>query len=271
MVETIVNEFWLQAMVYAPKLLIAAGLLILSYYLARMLRAAMKRAYALRPIAPGAANLTIETAYWGVILIGIFLGLQQFFDVATFLAGLGLVGFAVGFALQDVIKNLAAGILLIMQGPFSVGEAIGVGVHEGTVEAITLRSIAIRTWDGRLVHIPNADLLNSPMVNFTRSPNRRAQVGVGVAYGSDLEKAKEIALRAISGLPGLQAQPAPQVVFTQLTPFAVEFMFYFWVDVNTSPLFDAQDFALRAIQKAFAQEGIEIPFPISGPANLPKP
>lgn len=264
MAEQILQEIWTQVTIYAPKFFMAAFLILLSYYLARMVRSILGRASKLRQIDPGAVNLGTEAAYWGVILLGVFLGLQQFFDVAGFLAGLGLLGFAVGFALQDVIKNLAAGVLLIMQGPFEVNEVIGVGAHEGTVEKISLRSIAIRTFDGLLVHIPNADLLTTPMINYTRSQKRRVQITVGVSYDSDLDKAKDTAIQAISGMEGLQAEPAPMVIFKEFSPYAIEFTLFIWVDVSVRGVLAAQDYGVRIIQKAFQEAGIHLPFPVNG-------
>jgi small-conductance mechanosensitive channel len=267
MVEDILNEMWLQITIFTPKFFMAAILILLSYYLAHLVRSVLSRAAKLRPLGTGAANLGIEAAYWGVMMLGIFLGLQQFFDVGGFLAGLGLLGFAVGFALQDVIKNLAAGILLIMQGPFAVGETIGVGVHEGTVEAISLRSIALRNFDGRLVHIPNSDLLTTPMINYTQSPKRRVQITVGVSYDSDLEQVKETAIQAISQIPGYQETPAALVVFNEFNPFAIEFTLYYWVDVNVTGVLGAKDYGVRVIQKAFVEAGIQMPYPVSGAAS----
>ncbi len=103
--------------------------------------------------------------------------------MTAFLTGLGILGFTVGFALQDVMKNFAAGVLLLLQKPFRVGESISVAGFDGTVTAIDLRSTEIRTFDGRIVILPNADVLNHAIVNFTRSAHRRIELPVSVAYG----------------------------------------------------------------------------------------
>jgi small conductance mechanosensitive channel len=93
--------------------------------------------------------------------------------VTAFLTWLGIIGFTVGFALQDVMKNFAAGIILLIQKPFSVGEVIGVNGFDGTVLEITLRTTEMKALDGRLVTMPNADVLSNPIINYTRADRRR--------------------------------------------------------------------------------------------------
>jgi small conductance mechanosensitive channel len=110
---------------------------------------------------------------WSITIAGTITALERFFPVTAFLAGLGIIGFTVGFALQDIMKNFASGVILLLQQPFHVGETIGVKGFDGTVLAIDLRATEIKAADGRVVILPNADVLANPC----RMPPSRAWCG----------------------------------------------------------------------------------------------
>jgi len=245
-----------------PKLVTALLIFLVSLYLAKLVSGLLRRVLARRQVNAGAEQLLSETTRWGIIIYGSVMALQQFADVTAFLAGLGILGFTVGFALQDVMKNFAAGVLLLLQKPFRIGDDISVAGFEGTVTAIDLRSTEIRTFDGRAVIVPNADVLNQVIVNFTRSVNRRIELPVGVAYGSDLEQVQTLALEAIGQVPGLLADPTPQVVFRNFGDSSINFVIFYWVDTNQVSLFTAQDVGLKLVNRAFKKHNINIPYPV---------
>jgi small conductance mechanosensitive channel len=221
----------------------------------------LRRVLERRQVNSGAERLISETVRWSIIVYGTIMALQQFADVTAFLAGLGIIGFTVGFALQDVMKNFASGVLLLLQKPFRIGDTISVADFDGTVTAIDLRSTEIKTFDGRTVIVPNADVLNHAIVNFTRSVNRRVELPVGVAFGSDLEQVQRLATGAIGQIPGLLNEPAPQVVFRNFGESALNFVVYYWVDTSKISLFAAQDAGLKLINKTFEEHHINIPYP----------
>lgn len=245
-----------------PKLAVALLIFLVSLYLAKLVSGMLLRVLEQRKVNSGAERLVSETVRWSIIVYGSVMALQQFADVTAFLAGLGILGFTVGFALQDVMKNFAAGVLLLLQKPFRIGDNISVAGFDGTVTAIDLRSTEIRTFDGRTVIAPNADVLNHAIINFTRSVNRRVELPVGVTYGSDLEQVQNLAMEAIGQVPGLLADPAPQVVFRNFGDSSINFTIFYWVDTAQIGLFAAQDAGLKLIKRAFQEQGIEIPYPI---------
>jgi small-conductance mechanosensitive channel len=200
---------------------------------------------------------------WTVIIFGILLAFQQAgIEITAFLAGLGIAGFTIGFALQDVSKNFVAGILLLLQQPFDLGDAIEVGDYAGTVTEINLRDTVVRTFDGRPVSIPNGDVFTSAIVNFSRTSSRRIDLDVGVAYGTDLKQAKEIVLQTLAELPGVVDDPAPVVVYHTFGGASIDMTIYYWLDLNEIGYFEGQSEGLMAINTAFEQAGIEIPYPI---------
>ena len=197
-----------------------------------------------------------------MIVFGVITALQRFFDVTAFLAGLGILGFTVGFALQDVMKNFAAGVILLIQQPFHIDEVIGVSGFDGTVLEIDLRSTEMRALDGRIVILPNADILASPIINYTRANRRRIELPVGVGYDTDIEVARNVVLEAIQDVPGYISEPAPLVGFSNFGDSALELNTFFWIDTSKTNPIAAKDSAFSLIKNALDKQGIDIPFPI---------
>lgn len=245
-----------------PNLLTALAIFVVSLYLARGLSRLVRRVLERRKAPEGVTQLLAELTRVSVIAIGGITALQRFFDVTAFLAGLGIIGFTVGFALQDVMKNFAAGVILLIQQPFNVDEVIGTAGFDGTVLKIDMRSTELKALDGRIVSIPNADILAHPIVNYTRAERRRVELPVGVGYATDTETARRVVLEALQGVPGFVPEPAPMVGFSNFGDSALELNTYFWIDAaQTNPL-AAKDAAFSLIKNALDEEKIEIPFPI---------
>ncbi|RIK31347.1 MAG: hypothetical protein DCC56_03950 [Anaerolineae bacterium] len=259
--ENYLETFMKNVVSNIPNLIAALLIFLISVYVGRLLGNIIWRVLAARKAPEGVTHLLTQFTRWTFIVFGAIAALQRFFDVTAFLAGLGLVGFTVGFALQDVMKNFAAGIILLLQQPFQVGEAIGVKDFDGTVLGIHLRTTEMKTFDGRIVTLPNADLLANPIVNYTRADRRRVEIPVRISYQADPEIARQAALEAIQMVPGMVNDPEPVVGFSTFDDSALKLNAYFWIDTSkTSPLI-AKDDALKRMKSALEQKGIEIPFP----------
>jgi small conductance mechanosensitive channel len=245
----------------APKLISALLIFVLSLYFARLLSNFLKRVLQRRRAPAGVVQLLGQLALWSIIVAGIITALQQFVDVTAFLAGLGILGFTVGFALQDIMKNFAAGVILLVQQPFHVGETIGVKGFDGTVLAIDLRSTEMKATDGRIVILPNADVLANPIINYSRANQRRVELSLNLSHASEPDSVRQIILKAIESVPGFIKEPAPVIVFNSLTDHAVELNANFWVDVTKNDPFHAKDAVLLNVMSAFSEQGIEIPHP----------
>jgi small-conductance mechanosensitive channel len=257
------NILLAQFLAFLPRLIAALVIFLLSLFLAGLVSKAIRRALKLRKNSHKADELITKTIHVSISIFGVLLALQQIgFNVSAFLAGLGILGFTIGFALQDVSKNFVAGLLLYLQQPFAIGDDIEVSGHAGKVQDIDLRATQIRTFDGRLVLIPNADVFNHAMINFSTYPTRRIELTVGVAYNTDLEQARQAVLETIASIPGVQADPAPQVIYNRFDASAIDFTLYFWVQLDQLGFLAAQDAAVTRIKTAFEQAGIEIPYPI---------
>jgi small conductance mechanosensitive channel len=252
---------------FLPRLGLGIGVFLLAIWLsnlvarwARWARRSMEK----RDTDPEVVVLFRLLIRWGLRVLGLVIALEMIAPgrFGSLIAGLGVAGFTIGFALQDVAKNFVAGIILLWQQPFEIGHTISVGDYTGTVLGISLRTTEVRTLDGRHVLIPNGDVLTSPIENFTKPDRRRVEILIGISSDSDLDHVSRTALEAIQTITGLLLDPAPMVVFKNFGDFAIQFGLYYWVDTQLVGYLDAQNEGFTQIKKAFEREAIEMPYPI---------
>lgn len=257
-------EIWLDRLLtFLPKLFAALVILVLGLYVAGLVSNIVLRWLKRREVDGEVALLLARISRWGLVALAVTMALQQVgFQITAFLAGLGAVGFALGFALQDVSQNLVAGILLLLMQPFDIGDLIEVQGYTGVVEDVNLRATELRTLDGRLVLIPNADVFTASIVNFSRTPRRRVDLEVGVGYDSDLQQVQEVTLQAMRALPFVLNDPAPIVWFHTFGDSSINLTVYFWIEAADLLVPEARSRALQALFQAYNAAGIDIPFPI---------
>jgi small conductance mechanosensitive channel len=246
---------------FLPNLFVALLILVGSIYLSRLLSKLLWKALENRGADQDISRLICDLTRWIILVAGIISALQRFFDVTAFLAGLGILGFTVGFAMQDIMKNFVAGMILLIQQPFKVGDTIKVDEYDGVVQAINLRTTEVCTRKGLIVLIPNSDMLSNTITNYTRSNLRRIDIPVGVGYDSNPQITRQVILQAIQAIPEALLDPSPSVIFNNLGESSVDLTAYFWIDTNTISYFDALDRAFVNIKAALDEHGIEIPFP----------
>ena len=245
-----------------PNLLTALAIFIVSLYVARVFSNLLRRVLQQRRAPAGVTHLLAQLVLWSIVVAGVITALQRFFDVTAFLAGLGILGFTIGFALQDIMKNFASGVILLLQQPFHVGETIGVKGFDGTVLAIDLRATEIRAADGRVVILPNAEVLANPIVNYSRANHRRVEFSLNLSHTSEPGAVRQIILEAIERAEGYVSEPAPVIVFNSITDSAMELNANFWVDVSKNDPVHAKDMVLLRVKSLFNEQGIEIPHPV---------
>lgn len=253
-----------QAVLFLPRLAAALVVFVVSLYLSGLAAGGVSRALRVRKTDPELSLLLVRLTKGAVIVVGAIIALQQVnFDLTAFLAGLGIVGFTIGFALQDVSKNLAAGVLLLIQQPFNIGDAVEVGEHAGVVTDISMRATELRTWDGVRVLIPNGEVFVKATKIFSHAPRRRLTLRVGVAYNSDLDLVSRTVQSALESIPGVVTDdPAPKVVFENFGDSSINLSAYFWIDTEATGYWDAQDQSIKVVKSAFEKAGVEIPFPV---------
>lgn len=256
------QTFTQEALLFLPRLIVAiitfVATLLLSGAAARWAYQNTKKAIE----DEETRRLLAKIVRWGVVIVGTILALEQVnFDVTSFVAGLGIAGVTVGFALQDIARNFVSGILLLVRQPFNIGDAVEVAGHAGTVKEITTRDTVIETWDGIMEIIPNIDVFTNPIVNYSELPLRRRTVTIGLGYGQDVEQAKQIFLQAIRNVEGVQDEPAPEILAEGLGDSAMTLAARFWVNQETHNLFETHSWAVQAINDTAEREGIDLPYP----------
>ncbi|MGD2163304.1 MAG: mechanosensitive ion channel, partial [Anaerolineales bacterium] len=197
--------------VILPRLGLGLLVLLLAWVLSRWASRVLKKRMERRNADPEIVTLLQMLTRWGILILGVVLALEQIAPgrLTTLLAGVGIAGVTIGFALQDVAKNFVAGILLLISQPFELGDTIMVSEFTGKVTVINLRSTELREVDGRLVIIPNADIFVSSIINYTRSIERRVELKLTVTPDTDLEKAVSTGLGAVQGVAGVMQDPGP--------------------------------------------------------------
>lgn len=180
---------------------------------------------------------------------------------ADLLGGLGFLGVAIGFAFQDILQNLLAGILLLLREPFSPGDQIKYKDFEGTVEAIETRATIIRTYDGRRVVIPNGEIYTNAVVVNTAREKRRSQYDVGIGYGDSIDQAKQVMVDAMANTEGVLDDPSPEVLTIDLAGSSVNLRARWWSAPERGEVIHTHDRVLTAIKIGLDKAGIDMPYP----------
>jgi MscS family membrane protein len=184
-----------------------------------------------------------------------------------FVAGAGVAGIAIGFAAKDTLSNLIAGILLIIDRPFEVGDRIEIwsapknSATWGDVIDIGLRATKIRTTDNIVIVIPNNEIMKRDIINYTTITDEiRVRIPIGIAYDADVKKAKEIIKNISLELDWVMHDPAPKVVVRSFGDSAVNLQARVWIKEPRKRI-DTISYITDRVKEVFEQEGIEIPFP----------
>lgn len=182
-------------------------------------------------------------------------------QVGPMLGALGIGGIALAFAAQDVLSNFIAGVLLQVRRPFQVGDEIRSGDYEGRVVDVNLRTVRMRTYDGLTVYLPNAEVLQSPIANFTKTPSNRTSLTVGVAYDSDLKQVRELLLDACAGAEGVLTDPEPEAWVEEFGDSSINIAVRYWHASDIASRWRARNAVAIALKAAFDEAGVVIPFP----------
>ena len=170
-----------------------------------------------------------------------------------------ILAFVIGFGMQDSFANLAAGIWLATLRPFDRGDVVSVSGLTGKVEEIGILSTTLITPDNTFITMPNRTIWGAPIINYTRFPIRRLSVSVGVAYGTDIGKAMEVAMNILKNHPKILKTPEPAVLVSELGDSSVNLELRGWV--NKADFAAVKADLVKTVYEVFTQENIEIPYP----------
>ena len=205
-------------------------------------------------------NMIVSTAGGLVLLLGVLFGLAQLgISVGPLLAGLGIAGFIVGFALQDTLGNFAAGMMILLFRPYDVGDVVEAGGVFGKVSDMSLVNTTILTFDNQTLVMPNSKIWGDVIKNVTAQEKRRVDMTFGIGYGDDIPKAEKVLTEIVTGHDKVLEDPAPVIRLHTLNESSVDFIVRPWV--NKDDYWDVYWDITRAVKTRFDEDGISIPFP----------
>jgi len=235
----------------------AVVVLVVAWLVGRLTFSVTRRILARTSTAGHVDLLVARFARGAVLAIGVVVALGVVgVNIGALVASLGLAGLTIGLALRDVLANYVAGVMLLIQGPFRVGDTIQMDGIEGTVEDITARSTTLRAADGKMIHIPNMTVFGATVTNVTTNPVRRFEVSLAVPADADLAAARGIVLAAVADVSGVLREPAADAQIAGIGAAWARITAHGWVDTRACGLGDAQAAALVVAGRRLRESGL---------------
>ena len=199
-------------------------------------------------------------SYGGVWIIGFVIALGVMgLDFGALLGALGLTSVAIGFSLKDVLSNYISGVILLAARPFRINDQVVIGEYEGTITQIQLRATTMRTYDGRVVYIPNQEVFQASVINNTASPRRRSSVIVGIDYEEDISQAIAVISKVLENVLEVETNPAPDVLVRELAASTVNLEIRFWVDSRRTGFLTTTSKVAQSVKEALEAADIDMP------------
>ena len=262
LVEAAAVRLYESARTILPRALATVFVLLLFGVIAIAARFLMRRLFRLILRDRTLENLLTQVIYYSIWVLDIIIAVNALgFEPQSLATGLGLTSLALGFALQDILSNFISGMLILVLRPFELDDQIVIGDTEGSVEQIDLRATRIRTYDGRLVLVPNAELFTSRVTNNTASPVLRSSILVVLGYEEDLARAARVLLAATGTAEGVLDAPPPSTLFRELENNTLAIEVRFWTDSRRSDFLASSSAVRLALLEALKREGIALANP----------
>jgi small conductance mechanosensitive channel len=258
---------WLDSLIlnlpnFILALIIFGIFIFIAKYAAKLLDNILKR----KGSQDSIRHISTKVAKVVIILLGFFvaLGLLNLDTILTsVLAGAGVIGLAIGLALQGTLSNTFSGVILSFLPELQIGDWVETNGFAGEVIEINLRNIVVKESDNNYVMIPNSKIIEEPFKNFTRTARSRVMVNCGVSYSSDLEFVQKLTTETMQALFAQRGNEEVEFMYGEFGDSSINFVVRFWTDVTRNrDVLMAKNKAIIAIKKAYDQNGINIPFPI---------
>lgn len=258
---------WLDSLILGlPNFITAILVFILFIIAAKFAAKGLNRILRLKVSQDSIREITVKVFRVIIILIGFFvaLGILNLNTILTsVLAGAGVVGLAIGLALQGTLNNTFSGVILSFLPELQIGDWIETNDYAGFVTEINLRSIVIKESDNNLVVIPNSKIIEEPFKNFSRTSRSRVMLDCGVAYNSNLEFVQDLTIATMQNLFPQRGNEEVEFMYKEFADSSINFVVRFWTDVNKQrDILQAKNKAIIALKKRFDENDINIPFPI---------
>lgn len=243
-----------------PNIIVALIFFGIFYIVARMLEASFIR-WSAKKRRKNLGEVLGAFLRWAVTIFGFFIAITIILpsvEPVDLLAGLGVGSVAIGFAFKDILQNWLAGLLILFRQPFVAGDQIVVGSFEGTVEGVETRSTNIRTYDGRLVLVPNADAYTNAVTVATAYKTRQSNCSLSIPAEADMDKARKIILTTLGEVDGVLADPAPNVLLSDLQASKVVLLATWWTGSKHAEVADVRSRTLESLMAALRKGGIAL-------------
>ena len=257
-----VAKEWLaeNGIAFAVNLLVAVVILIIGSFVISMVTKAVERALVankhINSLMERFLTNVVNKVCWVFLLLIV---LQRVgIDVGPMIAGLGVAGFVIGFAFQESLGNLAAGMMIGINEPFKIGDYITASGIDGTVKDLNMMATTLASKDNKKVVIPNKIVWGAPITNFSALGRRRIDIEVGISYGADIAKAKSVILAAVKAVDGVLTDVEPAVGVTGMGDSAVNLVVRPWC--LSKDYWRVLSASNQAVKEALDAAGIEIPF-----------
>jgi small conductance mechanosensitive channel len=260
-VGTFLSALSAWAAVALPRLIGALALLVVGWWIAgrveRALRAVLSRQSHIDVMLGDVIASLARYAILVVILVAVLgqLGIQT----TSILAALGAIGLAIGLALQGTLSNIAAGMMLLWLRPFRVGDYVDTGSVAGTVMSVGLFASELKSWDGVYQFVPNSELWNKRIVNYSRLPTRLVDLAFKVSYADDLAKGQEVLLKLAGDAERVASDPAPQTFVDAIEDSGVVLRLRLWA--ATADYWPVRRLLTERGKLALEGAGLSLPFP----------
>ncbi len=253
-------KFYEAVMAFGPRLIGAIATLLIGWWIIRIIQNSLRKAFekrnmeaSLRGFMNSLTGILLKTLL--IISVIGMLGVQM----TSFIAILGAIGLAIGLALSGTLQNFAGGVIILLFKPFRVGDYIEAQGHAGSVNEIQIFNTILKTPDNKTIIIPNGGLSTSSVVNYSAEPRRRVDFLFGIAYGDDVDKAREVLKRIIDKDKRILKEPVPFIAVKELGDSSVDLVVRVWAEAaNYWPVFFDMH---EQVYKTFSKEGLNIPFP----------
>ena len=249
--------------VSAADLLFAASAVVVAAVLSRLTKRALRRFFrGLDGMPSGAADMIARSSSYLIALIGVFVAIEALGFSLGPLGSLLILSLIVIFlAAKPLLEDLGAGLVLQIRQPFAKGDFVDLGAHRGEIVEVNARTVLMRTVDGRRIHLPSRTVLNSAIVNLSAEGRRLTSFVAGVDYSTDLDRARSLAIEAMTSEPSVLADPPPEALVEEFAESTINISCRFWHEPDQMSELRSRDETMRAVKRSFDANGIVIAFP----------
>lgn len=245
---------------YSPKVITALILLFVGLWVVSIITKTFKKIMVKKEVEITLANFLGNIVFWTLrVLLFVIVISKLGFETSSLVAILGAAGLAIGLALQGSLSNFAGGVLIILFKPFKVNDVIEAQGEIGTVQEIQIFNTRLLTANNQTIYIPNGILSNGIIKNYTQEGIRRADLNIGIAYNSDIRKAKEVIMEVLNNHPKILTEPAPSVIVKELADSAINLGIRPWA--KSEDFLEVSSEILIECKLALDKVNISIPFP----------